>query len=145
MANNFIHRLLIEETGNTYLQAARYFIFGAIPTIVDMGLLWILKASFGSELLLLWTALAFIVATFVQYYFSIRFVFNSRNVSSKTLEILVFFAVRAGGLGWTELLMWLFAVKMGMHYMLAKFIIVILVFVWNFSMNKVLLFRNNKD
>lgn len=144
MLKSFFYNFLIRETGNTYLQAARYFIFGTIPTVVDMGLLWVFKELFGTGHLLVWTAVAFIVATLVQYLFSIKLVFNSRNVSSKTLEILVFFAVRAGGLAWTELLMWVMAVKGGMNYMLAKFIIVILVFLWNFSMNKVLLFRNKK-
>lgn len=140
--NNPIYKFLFEPTDSTGLQAARYFTFGAIPTLVDMGLLWLLKTCFGDELLLLWTAIAFIVATYVTYLLSIRFVFNSRNVSNKAVELGVFFTVRACGLGWTELLMWLFARKLGMHYMAAKAVIVILVFVWNFAMNKILLFRN---
>jgi len=144
MKSNFLTKLLLEETSNTYIQAARYFLFGAIPTIVDIGLLWLLRTCFGEELLLLWTGIAFVIATFICYYFSIKFVFNSRNVSSKTVEITVFFIVRACGLGWTELLMWLFAQHWGMHYLLAKFIIVLIVFIWNFAMNKVLLFRNKK-
>jgi len=145
MKNNWLYRFLIAETSSTYLQAARYFTFGIIPTVVDMGLLWLLQSLFGDRLLLLWTAIAFTVATYVCYLLSIKFVFNSRNVSSKSLELTVFFAVRACGLGWTELLMWAFAKRLGMHYMLAKAIIVVLVFLWNFAMNKVLLFRNKKD
>lgn len=143
--NNPFYRFFIAETSNTALQAARYFLFGAIPTAVDMGLLWLLRTCFGEELLLLWTGISFVVATYVTYLISIRFVFNSRNVSNKAVELAVFFGVRACGLGWTELLMWLFARKFGMHYMLAKFIIVLIVFVWNFAMNKILLFRNKKQ
>ena len=143
--HNFLYRLFIEPTDSTSLQAVRYFLFGAIPTAVDMGLLWLLRTCFGEELLLLWTGIAFVVATYVTYLISIRFVFNSRNVSNKAVELAVFFGVRACGLGWTELLMWLFARKFGMLYMLAKFIIVLIVFVWNFAMNKILLFRNKKQ
>lgn len=142
MKSNFLYHLFLEETSNPYLQGVRYFLFGAIPTFVDMGLLWLFKSCFGEELLLLWTGIAFVVATFVCYFLSIKFVFNSRNVSSKSLEILIFFIVRTCGLGWTELLMWLFAREWGMHYMVAKTIIVFIVFLWNFIMNKILLFRN---
>lgn len=144
MKSKVLYRLFIEETSNSLLQAVRYFLYGSIPTIVDIGLLWLLRSCFGESLLLLWTGIAFVVATFVCYFFSIKFVFNSRNVSSKGLEILIFFIVRTCGLGWTELLMWAFAQKMGMHYLVAKCIIVFIVFLWNFIMNKVLLFRNKK-
>lgn len=142
--NSKVYNFLMAPTDNTALQATRYFIFGSIPTIVDMGLLWAFKSLLGEEHILLSAGIAFVIATFLQYYLSIKFVFNSRNVSSKAVEIAVFFCVRGCGLGWTELLMWALAVKAGMHYMLAKFIIVIIVFIWNFSANKVLLFRNKK-
>lgn len=135
---------MVEKTDNTYVQGARYFLFGAIPTIVDVGLLWLFRTLFGAQLLLLWTAIAFVVATYVTYLLSIRFVFSNRSMESKSLEMIVFFVVRGCGLGWTELLMWLFAERLDMHYMVAKVIIIVLVFLWDFSMSKVLLFRNSK-
>ena len=46
------------------------------------------------------------------------------------------------GLGLTELLVWLFAIKLDWHYLLAKIAAVTTVFIWNFSAKKLLLFRN---
>ena len=46
------------------------------------------------------------------------------------------------GLGLTELLMWLLTGKAGIHYLVAKVITTVIVFVWNFSAKKLILFRS---
>ena len=45
------------------------------------------------------------------------------------------------GLGLTELFMWLFTDIIGLHYMLSKAITLWIVFSWNFSARRFLVFK----
>ena len=141
---SFLYRLFIEPTASTGKQMFRYFMFGGISSVVDIGLLALLRACFGDGLLLLWTAIAFIANVAVSYLTSIKWTFSQRNASSQGKEISVFFLIAAGGFAWTEFLMWLFAIQCGMNPILAKVIIILLVYFWNFFMKKHFLFRNEK-
>lgn len=134
--------LLKGASGRLGVQAVRYLISGTAAFLVDTGLLTLLTECFGERLLLLWTAVAFGAGLVTTYLFSIHWVFNSRNVSDRRLEFGIFALIGIVGLGLTELLMWLFTGKAGLHYLLSKGITTVIVFVWNFCAKKLLLFRN---
>lgn len=132
------------RTPNLWVQLFRYFVSGASAVIVDASLLALLTELFGEGLLLLWTALSFSVGLLVTYLFSILWVFDSRNLDSRAAEMTVFALIGVVGLGLTEMLMWLFAGRLGLHYLISKGITVVLVFIWNFVAKKTLLFRNKR-
>ena len=134
--------LLKGHTSDVRIQLFRYLVSGGPAFLVDAGLLALLTECFGREHLLLWTAIAFAAGLVITYLFSILWVFDRRNMKSRAAEITVFALIGVSGLGLTELLMWLFADKAGMHYLVAKVATTVLVFFWNFAAKKLLLFRN---
>ena len=138
----FIGKLLKGPSGDIRIQAFRYLISGGTAFVADTGLLTLLTELFGREHLLLWTAIAFCVGLLITYLFSILWVFDNRSLKSRTAEVTIFVGIGVIGLGLTELLMWLFADKAGLHYLLSKIITTVLVFVWNFAAKKLLLFRS---
>lgn len=138
----FIGKLLKGPSGDLRIQAFRYLISGGTAFVVDTGLLTLLTELFGREHLLLWTAIAFCVGLLITYLFSILWVFDNRSLKSRTAEVGIFVAIGVIGLGLTELLMWAFAQKAGLHYLLSKIITTVLVFVWNFAAKKLILFRS---
>lgn len=137
-----IEKLLKGQSGDIRIQAFRYLVSGGTAFVADTGLLTLLTELFGREHLLLWTAIAFAVGLLITYLFSILWVFDNRNMKSRTAEVAVFVLIGIIGLGLTELLMWLIAQKAGLHYLPAKIITTVIVFVWNFMAKKLLLFRS---
>lgn len=139
---DLILSLFKEKTPDVRIQAFRYLISGGTAFLVDAGLLALLTEAFGKEKLLIWTGIAFSVGLLITYLFSILWVFDNRSLKSRTAEVLIFVLIGVCGLGLTELLMWLFAGKAGIHYMISKVITTVIVFVWNFAAKKMILFRN---
>lgn len=140
--SQFIRKLLKGQSGDIRIQAFRYLISGGTAFLIDTGLLALLTELFGQEHLLLWTAIAFLTGLLVTYLFSILWVFDNRSMKSWTAEVAIFVLIGVVGLGFTELLMWLFAQKAGLHYLLSKIITTVIVFIWNFVAKKLLLFRS---
>jgi putative flippase GtrA len=137
-----IEKLLKGRSGDVRIQAFRYLVSGGTAFLVDAGLLALLTELFDREQLLLWTAVAFCAGLLITYLFSILWVFDNRSLKSRTAEAAIFVGIGVVGLGLTELFMWLFADKAGLHYLLSKIITTVLVFVWNFAAKKLILFRS---
>ena len=135
-----LEALLKGKSGNLTVQVFRYLVSGGVAFLVDTGLLALQTELFGREYLLVWTAIAFTVGLLVTYLFSILWVFDKRRLKNRSAEIGIFVLIGVIGLGLTELLMWLFADKIGIHYLVSKIITTVLVFVWNFSAKKTILF-----
>lgn len=135
-------RLVLRPSPVLWIQLLRYLVSGGVAFLVDTGLLALLTETFGEKHLLLWTGISFGVGLLVTYLFSIKWVFDRRNVRRRTVEFAVFAAIGVSGLLLTELFMWLFARRLGLFYLLAKVITTVIVFFWNFAAKKLLLFRN---
>jgi len=135
-------KLLKNPSGNLWIQVFRYLVSGGTAFVVDFGILAILTAVFGKELLLLWTGIAFCCGLLVTYLFSIFWVFDNRSVSNRCAEAVIFILIGVVGLGFTEFLMWLFAGRMGIHHLISKCITTVTVTAWNFAAKKLLLFRS---
>jgi putative flippase GtrA len=112
-------------------QAAFWLDFGVLALLTEVGGLHYLVSA----------AIAFLAGTSVSYALSVRWVFDSRRVSSKTAEYALFVLVGAVGLALNEGLLWLFTEALGRHYLLAKLIAATIIFGWNFGARKLLLFR----
>ena len=138
----WIEALLKGKSGNLTVQVFRYLVSGGVAFLVDAGILALLTELFGQEYLLLWTAIAFAAGLLITYLFSILWVFDNRSLKSRSAEVTIFILIGVIGLGLTELFMWLFAGKAGIHYMISKIITTVLVFIWNFAAKKTILFRS---
>ena len=134
-------QLFRDRSANVWVQLFRYGLSGFVATAVDFLILTILTEAFGEDLLLVWTAIAFISGRLVTYLLSTHWVFDSHRFRSKTAEALVFLAIGVVGLGLTELFMWVLAEKIDLFYLLSKLISSILVFFWNFTAKKFIVFH----
>lgn len=136
-----LNEIFRNPSGKLWIQVFRYLVSGGVAFLVDTGLLALLTETLGREHLLVWTAISFSVGLLVTYLFSILWVFDNRSVSNRAVEVGIFICIGVAGLGLTELFMWLFADRCGIHYLISKCITTVLVFVWNFVAKKTILFR----
>lgn len=136
-----IKKLFKENSGSIWVQLIRYGITGLGATLVDFTVLTVLTETLGEKYLLVWTAIAFVSGLTVTYFLSTNWVFNSRRFKNRATEITIFVLIGVVGLGLTELLMWVFATKIDLHYLISKMISGTTVFIWNFTAKKLILFR----
>lgn len=141
----FIHwkwgALLYRPTENGLLQFCRYLIVGGSAFVVDALVLRVVERC-GVHYLLA-AAAGFLVGVTVNYLLSKVLAFAGMQARvSKEAELAIFLLISLMGLGLTELLMYLFTDKLGMHYMLSKAVAAVIVFLWNFFAKKVLYRKN---
>jgi putative flippase GtrA len=125
---------------------------GGMGFVVDFGTLFFLTLMpFFQSHYLLATTIAFVLGLTVNYIFSIRWVFNKRSFDNKALEFLVFTLVGVVGLALNWLFIWLFTDHIfvqlipvddkQLRIIGSKIISTAIVYFWNFSARKWILFR----
>lgn len=117
-----------------------YALVGAIATVVDAGMLYVLTEYFHLYYLFS-NMLAFGLGLLTNYLLSVRFVFETRRVENRTLELIIFSAIGVLGLGINTVLLWSLTQFIGLFYMLSKAIAVVVVFIANFGLRKYFLFK----
>ena len=131
---------LVTRPDSLSVQFFRYGVVGGIAFVVDFSSLVILTSA--AHVHYLWSAgIAFVLGLTTNYTLSVSWVFSSRTFASKYAEFGVFAWIGTIGLGLNELFMWLFTDRCGLHYTKSKLIATALVFLWNFTSRKVILFR----
>lgn len=115
----------------------RYIFVGGTAFVVDFGFLWFFSDVCGIYYLIS-GVLSFIISVLVNYWMSTKWVFNQDNIDNKVLEFNLFLAISAIGLGFTEILLWLFTDVFGMYYLISKIIAAIIVMFWNFIARRVM-------
>lgn len=83
-------------------------------------------------------AIGFMSGMVVVYLLSIRWAFKNRNVRDRRLELIIFVIVGLAGLVITEFMLHMLSSEFGLP--VSKFVTAIVVFSFNFSMRKLLLF-----
>jgi putative flippase GtrA len=129
--------VLTGKTQNTLHQLIRYLFVGGGAAAVDTGTLYMLNAWLGVHHLIA-AAVGFLLGLAVNYWISIAWVFESRGKLKE--EFILFSIIGVGGLGWTELIMWVSVDLAGLHVMMGKAIALVLVLLWNFGMRKKFVF-----
>jgi putative flippase GtrA len=135
-----LNDLLAVPTQSTLVQFFRYTVVGGVAFVVDFGLLYAFT-HYGGVYYLTSATLAFVVGLVINYTFSVRWVFSRRAVSNRWVEFGLFALVGVLGLGLNDLSMWLLTSVAGFYYLYSKLMTTALVFVWNFAVRKVSLFR----
>ncbi len=118
----------------------RYFWAGGLATLADFAVLLLLTEFFGINYL--WSNLiAVSVGLVTSYVLCVRWVFLDRRYNRVVLEFPLFVLTCIIGLLLNELLLWVFVEFGGTDYLLAKVIVTGVLFVVNFAVKKVVLFR----
>jgi len=135
-----IEKIFKEPTKNALLQFFRYGFVGLIATICDWGLLYLLE-RLGADPLLA-AVFGFILGLTVNYALSKVFVFSSEEAKTNTLgEFTVYGIIGVVGLAITEGIMFVLTKKLKVYFMLSKALATAIVFVWNFTARKLILYR----
>lgn len=121
-----------------YIQFIKYVGVGGIAALVE----WIIFGLIINLALLHYSyavLLSFIIATTVNYFLSKKLVFKKCKHRLKT-EALMIYLVSGLGLVLNLIFMWYFVEIQGFNTILSKIISTGIVFFWNFSARKVLVF-----
>ncbi len=133
--------LFTGKTNSTLIQLFRYTFVGGFAFLVDFGSLFLMTEYFKVHYLIS-AGIAFILGLITNYFLSVRWVFDSRKMNSKSLEFFLFTVIGLVGLGLNELFLWIFTELLLIYYLISKIITAILVYLWNFFARKYLLFKN---
>jgi len=131
--SEFVKKLFFEKNQDTRIQFLRYIFVGGAATVVDMGSLYIFTSIIGLNYLIS-AAIAFILGVTTNYLLCIAWIFESTGKVKR--EIILFVVIGVGGLILNEIIIWLLVEEVGLYYMLAKAVAVVIVLVWNFGMRK---------
>jgi putative flippase GtrA len=128
------------KANSTLLQLFRYTFVGGLAFVVDFGTLYILTEYFNIHYLVS-GGIAFIFGLVINYFLSVKWVFNNRAMENRLLEFLLFTLIGLVGLGLNELFLWILTDVLLIYYLLSKIITTILVYLWNFFARKIILFN----
>lgn len=118
----------------------RYLLTGSIAFGIDMAVLVLLTEALQISYLIA-NIFGFCIAVTVSYMLCINWVFKTRRMQCAVSEFSVFVLVALLGLLVNESCMWMLVDGTGVHYTLAKVLATGLVFMLNFVLRKVFLFR----
>lgn len=127
-----------------FKQFGKYFIVGGIAFVVDAGLLWVLTEYMKVHYVLSAT-LSFTAGLITNYFLSVIWVFIDRKYRSRMTEFFIFSIIGMIGLAINDFFLFLITEIVGIHYMISKMVIVLIVFLWNFFARKYILFHINKN
>ena len=125
---------------NVVVQTFRALFVGGVAFIADAGLMWLLALAGIHYAVSI--VFGFVLGVAVNYLLSVAIVFTGKAKVGKTAEISFYLVLALIGLGLTELIVWLLHDVLPLHLLAAKGIATIIVFMWNFTARKLLLYKD---
>lgn len=122
------------------MKIVKYFFVGGAAAIVDVGLFFIF-AKFLAYNYLIVGFFTFIIATFVNYSLSIKYVFRSGKKYKKNYEVFLVYIVSATSLAINLFLLYVFHELLVVDVGLSKIIVTGLLFFYNYSVRKYFIFQ----
>lgn len=122
---------------NLIIQIIKFSIVGVIATIIDFGVLMLLKEVVHLDVLVA-SALSFCVSVVANYILSMLFVFKGGK-NGKIKEFIIFVVLSIGGLLLNQLLMWLGTEILAVYYLWVKVFACVFVPIYNFVTRKIFL------
>jgi putative flippase GtrA len=123
-------------------QFRQFVLYGAVSVTalaVDYGLLIFLTETVGIYYLIS-ASISFSVGMLLVYAASISYIFDERRLSSRSVELTSFAAIGAAGLLLNGLLLWAITTGTPLSYQLAKLPTAGIVFLFNYTARRNLLF-----
>ena len=141
--------LFYQKTDNIFIQFFRYCFVGGLATLVEGGALWLIQHFIFREqsgfTVYISQGIAFVLGLIANFVLSKLFVFQEKSERTNALgEFVTYAVVGVVGLLMKELLLWVFNIQIGWHYMLVWVISTIIVLIWNYAGRRVLLYRKKK-
>ena len=121
------------------LKVAKYFVVGGVAASVDLAIF----ATLVKGLHVIWpiaATLSFVVATGVNYFLSIRFVFASGQRFRPINEVILVFVLSALGLIFNQCILYLLIEICAIELILAKILATGLVFFFNYGIRRYFIF-----
>ena len=125
------------------LKIVRYFFVGGAAAVVDIGLFFLLAKLLGYNYLVV-GCIGFTIATALNYFLSIRFVFRSGARFTRKTELSFIYGVSLVGLALHQMILFVLVERLGAELMLSKVVATGAVFLWNFSVRNFLIFRDKR-
>jgi putative flippase GtrA len=133
-----VKKIMITPTEDGLIQLFRTAFAGLLSFFLDAGLLYILTE--GGLYYLISVAVTYIISFFFNFALVRTFVFP-RCKKSLGEELLSYAGIAAVGLPLTELCMYLLTERVGVFYIVSKFLAAVVVMLWSFSARKFWLYR----
>ena len=124
------------------LQLIKFGIVGVVATVIDFGVLTLLKELLQMDVLLA-SAISFAASVVANYILSMLFVFKSAE-NNKVKEFLIFLVLSVGGLLLNQLIMWIGTEFISAYYLLVKVFATFFVPIYNFVTRKIFLEKKDR-
>ena len=149
-----VRKYFIDPPEQGRVQFIRSMVVGLVATIADMGMLILLKELLGlKNHTMIAATIAFIFGLITNYLLSTFWAFRGLNTKKRGVEFLIFAVISVIGLLLNNLIIKLFEDILGpadffgsllpgdKYYIVGKIVATLIVFIWNFGMRKILLYR----
>jgi putative flippase GtrA len=124
------------------MKIAKYFCVGSIAAIVDIALFAIF-ASYMQFNYMTVAIFSFILATLINHYLSIRYVFESGIRFKQGHELILIFIVSGVGLALNTLALFIQIEYLELNKINAKIVATGVVFLWNYALRANYIFDKN--
>jgi putative flippase GtrA len=119
-------------------QFTLYLLVGGIATCVEWIAFFVFQGIIGIQYLIA-TALAFVFSTFANWFAGKLIMFKERG--DFWSELAKVYLTSIAGLIFNLILMWLFVSRLGFGNMISKVFATGIVFVWNFLIRKLVIYK----
>jgi putative flippase GtrA len=133
-------QLFVNKTNHFVIQLFRYTFVGGIAFAADFSTLYLLTDKLHFYYLVSATV-SFLFGLIINYLLSITWVFNTRTLKNRWIELALFTFIGIIGLVMNDMFIWLFTEVFHIHYLKSKIISTVFVFGWNFLARKLTLFK----
>lgn len=137
LIDGIVEKIAGRKINKAFLQYFRYLMCGAVATVTDISILFVLTHILHVNYLIA-AACAFLTGIIVNYSLNTVLVFKSSGQVKK--EFPLFALIGFGGLIWTETILWILVDKLNVYVMIAKMVSILIVLQWNFFMRKKFVF-----
>jgi putative flippase GtrA len=122
------------------MKIIRYFFVGGISAAIDIGLFALFASYFHFPWAIV-SIVSFIAVTFINYYLSLYFVFNSNVKFNSRFLIYGVFLISFIALLLNQILLYLFIEKMKIDLVVSKCLVTGIVFFWSYYGRKRFVFN----
>jgi len=121
----------------------RYFFVGGVSAALDTLIFFIFAKLVGFDYLVV-ASFGFMIATLVNYFLSVRFVFRSSVRFSRAQEFFLVYLASAISLLVNLIVLYVMVSKMQFELIFSKLTATASVFIWNFVVRNFFIFREPK-
>jgi len=137
---SLFHMLFLDpHPTSVEVQLFRYTIVGSIAFLIDLAFYYVFTSRLGIHYLIS-GIFSFFFGLAVNYLLSKYWVFEEQKVESEAAAFGIVTGIAIGGLGLNELCLWVITSGFGVNYLISKVIASLLVYVYNFTARKRLVF-----